>query len=437
MDMTQLTKIRRNIHTYPFKYSQLPAEEFFTPQPGVLYIHIPFCSTKCHFCDYTVYINKPLDQRARYVDALCKEIAMFPENPAFPQFRIEAIYIGGGTPGLLSAAQLLQILQACRDNYLLMDGCEVCAEFDPACVDLEKLQALKEGGYTRVSVGVQSFNDNILKQSNRPHDLDSVYTAFECIDKSGFEHVNIDLIYPLPGLTQEIWEDSVQRAIALKPGCITAYGLEVWPGTAYYNWLERGKLTLPDPAAEVAMFTYAVEALENAGFRPRSTSGYYHPDRAPAYCRFLDFYWRTWPMIGFGVSSKSVVNNLLWTNIKPLGEYVQRIEAGQSPMDFATRMSKTQEMRRVMIRGLKMLEVGKRDFYERFGVEMEVPFKHEIESLVADGLLKNEETRVALTRKGQIYSTNVYERFYTEDDLRPPTAGEVQFGISALVGASN
>ncbi|HWN43546.1 MAG TPA: radical SAM family heme chaperone HemW [Thermoanaerobaculia bacterium] len=431
-----LTKVRRNIHTYPFKYTRIEGEEFFTPAPGVLYLHIPFCSTKCHFCDYTVYTNKSAETKARYVEALCEEIRRFPEHPTFPRFRIEAIYFGGGTPGLLEAQQLLKIFATCRETFDLSDDCEVGLEFDPNCVSYEKVQALQEGGFNRLSVGVQTFDDRLLAQSNRPHNAASIYRAFEAIQRSGFKHVNLDLIYPLPGLTMEIWEDSVQQAMAFEPACLTIYGLEIWPGTAYYNWLEKGKLPLPAPEDEAQMYLYAMEQLEGAGFIARSNSGYYHPERANRYCRFLDFYWRTWPMIGFGVSSKSVVQDHLWVNVKPLGEYFERLENRRSVMDFATYLSKPQEMRRVMIRGLKMCEVSKLEFLERFGVEMESVFRAEIDSLAEDGLVVNAEDRVYLTHKGRVYGTNVYERFYTQDDVRPPMPGEIQFGISHLVATA-
>jgi oxygen-independent coproporphyrinogen-3 oxidase len=434
--MSDMMKIRRNIHTYPFKYRQLPPEEFFQPSRGVLYLHVPFCSTKCHFCDYTVYVTKAPDVHEQYVEALCEEVRRFPENPAFPRYTIEAIYFGGGTPGLLSADQLLRILDACRQTFHLAEGCEVCIEFDPACVTVEKVQALKDGGVTRFSIGVQSFDDVLLKQSNRPHNVESIYAAWEAITRARAVHTNIDLIYPLPGLTMPVWKDSVERALALEPACLTVYGLEIWPGTPYFTWLQKDNLTLPDQVAEAEMYTYAMTRLEEEGFVARSNSGYYHPDRTSRYCRFLDFYWRTWPMLGFGVSSKSLAGEHLWVNVKPLRTYFERIERHESVMDFCTRMSKPQEMRRVMIRGLKMCEVSKLEFLERFGVEMEAVFGGEIAALVEDGLLNNEDERVVLTRRGRVYGTNVYERFYTADDLRAPAAGEIQFGISHLATAS-
>jgi len=426
--------IRRNIHTYPFKYRYLSAAEFFAPDKASIYIHIPFCETKCHFCDYVVYTGTTSDARGVYVDALCQEISRFPQNRAFPGFTIDSIYVGGGTPGLLTGKQLIKILQTCRDTFPeFTSDCEVAVEFDPACVEEEKLAEIHAAGFTRFSMGVQSFSPQILKQNNRPHNLDDVYKAWEMVQKSGFTHTNIDLIYPLIDLDMETWESSVHEAVRLGPACITAYPLEVWKNTAYHHWLAKNKKQLPPAQIEVDMCRAALDIMEDAGYRRWSTTGYYHPERSSHYCRFLDYYWRSWPMIGFGVSAKSVIYNRVYTNIRSMKDYLQRIADGESVMDFATNMSKRQEMLRVMIRGLKVCEVSKVDFYDRFGVEMETIFAKEINDLVARGFLINEGDRVYLTREGQVFSSNVYEEFYTEDDLREPEEGEVQFGISDLV----
>jgi oxygen-independent coproporphyrinogen-3 oxidase len=430
---TQLVKLRRNIHTYPFKYKYVPPPEFFKKELASIYIHIPFCSTKCHFCDYTVYTHKSDEVKDAYVQRLGEEIRRFAADRAFPGYRIDAIYFGGGTPGSLSGEQLARVLKVVQDNYELTPTCEICIEFDPKSVTLEKLQILAQAGVNRISLGVQTFNEELLRAANRPHDLASIYAAFEAIAQVGFTHTNLDLIYPLPGLNHEIWQDSVEKALALETSCVTVYGLEIWPGTAYHNWLHKGKLALPSADDEVQMYTYAIDRLEQLGYVPRSNSGYYHPDKVATYCRFLEFYWRTWPMIGFGVSSKSVVGSHLWTNVKPLKDYMERVDSGQSVMDFGTQISKPQEMRRVMIRGLKMTDVNKADFYARFGVEMEVVFSQEIAELVAEGMLLNEPERIVLTKMGRTYGTNVYEKFYTNDDVRPPRSDEVEFGISQLI----
>jgi oxygen-independent coproporphyrinogen-3 oxidase len=426
--------VRRNIHTYPFKYSYLDAASYFNKEGAVVYLHIPFCNTKCHFCDYVVYVNTGADLRERYVAALCKEIQAFASNRVFPAFAIDAIYFGGGTPGVLTSEQLIRILNTMRTVFEIDAGCEVAVEFDPGSVTYDKVTALREAGFTRMSMGVQSFDEEILRANNRPHNLEQCYSAWDAIRRAGFTHTNIDLIYPLIGLDLETWIASVREAIAMEPSCITSYPLEVWPQTAYHHWLLKKKsVSLPPPALEVEMCRVSFDLLEDAGYTRFSTSGYYHSQRAETYSKYLEYYWRTWPLIGFGVSSKNVIFDRLYTNIRDIREYLQRVEDGVPLMDFATRLTKPQEMRRVMIRGIKMCEVSKPAFEERFGVPMRAVFGREIDKLVARGLIKEDESAIRLTREGQVYSSNVFEQFYTEDDLRPPKENEVQFGISELM----
>ncbi|AXS41687.1 radical SAM family heme chaperone HemW [Breoghania sp. L-A4] len=425
--------IRRNIHTYPFKYTYSEFNDFFKMQDASIYIHIPFCSTKCHFCDYTVYVNTKLDLREQYVQALCVEIERFPDNPVFPRFEIKAIYFGGGTPGLLSSEQLIRILEAVRGTFDVAADAEIAIEFDPRSVEQEKVDALFDAGFNRFSIGIQSFDEKILKDTNRPHGREDIDKAVDIIRNSGFTHVNVDLIYPLIGLTSEIWEDSVRRAIDLEFSCITAYPLEVWTNTAYHKWIVARGMKLPKIAEEKAMALTAFNLLEAAGYVTGSTSGYYHPDRCRIYCRFLDYYWRTWPMIGFGVSSKSAIQEFMYTNITDIKDYIARINRGEPVLDFSTYLSKDQEMRRVMIRGLKVGNVYKDDFQARFGVPMKLVYGEIIDELAAEDYLVDGEYDVHLTRKGQLYSNAVWERFYTEDDLRPPREGEVNFGLSELI----
>ena len=422
---------RRNIHTYPFKYNYVDYDGYFGAEKAVLYLHIPFCHTKCGFCDYTVYINRPESAFEQYVQAMEKEIRAFGRNRAFPEFSVDAVYFGGGTPGILAGEQIARILQACRDSFKFEADAEIALEFDPSTVTAEKVDILHDVGFNRLSIGIQSFEDRLLQLCNRAHDVATAERAYELVRRR-FSHVNVDLIFPLPTLTVEEWQRSVDKAISLEPGCVTAYGLEIWPKTAFHYDLQQGRLEMPTNDDERAMYEYAIEKLEGAGFKRLSSTGYFHPDRAPDYCRFLNYYWRTWPMIGFGVSAKSVIHDRLYTNVKPLKKYYEMIEEGRIPIDFGTRISKQQEMRRVMIRGLKMCEISRSSFLDRFGVEMEAVFGTELRELVEQGLLAQQDDLYVLTREGQVLSTNVYERFYAEEDLAPPKPGEVQFGISEL-----
>lgn len=433
MEGGQEQYIRRNIHTYPFKYKYTSFEEFFRKPSASIYIHIPFCSTKCHFCDYTVYVNTKDDLREQYVAALIEEIRRFPENPVFPRFEIKAIYFGGGTPGLLSAEQLIRILDACRSTFEVAADAEIAIEFDPRSIEQDKIDRLADAGFTRLSMGIQSFDETILKETNRPHNLQDINRAVEVVRRSPFTHVNVDLIYPLLGLTPAIWEDSIQRAIDLGFSCITAYPLEVWENTAYHNWIMKKGRTLPSIADEKAMAEVAFDLLESAGYVTGSTSGYYRPDLCDRYCLFLDYYWRTWPMIGFGVSSKSAIREFMYTNIRDIRKYIENIAENRPVLDFSTYLTKEQEMRRVMIRGLKVGSVYKGDFKARFGVDLRKVYGATIDGLIADGHLEEGPDEIFLTRKGQLYSNAVWECFYAEEDLAPPKGDEVKFGISELV----
>ncbi|MBO4160120.1 MULTISPECIES: coproporphyrinogen-III oxidase family protein [Micromonospora] len=425
--------IRRNIHTYPFKYRYVDYDDYFRRQSAVLYLHVPFCIKKCGFCDYTVYVNKNESHFARYVDALEKEIRNFATNRTFPGFSIDAVYFGGGTPGILTGEQLVRLLDACRETFEFNDGCEIALEFDPSTVDPHKVETLVAGGFNRVNVGVQAFDDRLLEICNRSHDVATAENAYRMVVDGGFRHTNIDLIFPLPDQSLDDWKRSVDRAIELEPACITAYGLEIWPKTAFHTLIGSGKMQLPSPAEEAMMYEYAIDALEAAGFRRRSSTGYFHPDRCPDLSRFLEYYWRTWPMIGFGVSSKSVIHDRLYVNVQPLKRYYEMVDEGRIPIDFATVLTKEQEMRRVMIRGLKMCEVSQTEFLQRFGVPMESVFGSELQELVDKDWLRLEGDRYELTRAGQLYSTNVYEMFYTREDLSPADGDEVRFGISELM----
>ncbi|MBI2910349.1 MAG: coproporphyrinogen III oxidase family protein [Chloroflexi bacterium] len=420
---------RRNIHTYPFKYTHTPAEEFFASEKAAIYVHIPFCTKRCHFCDYVVRIGSNSSLREQYVDAVCKEIRQFRSIPCFPSFLIDALYVGGGTPGLLESRQLTRILKTCQDTFAFTEDAEISIEFDPRTARLDKLIEVREAGFNRLSLGLQTFDQHLLYANNRPHTVEDIYEAYDAIASARFVHTNVDILYPLLDQKMEQWEETVQKAIALKPAAITAYPLEVWSNSAYGKWLANGRKTV-GWALEEAMSRYAYDRLEDAGFQRNTTGGYYHPGRARRYCRYGDYYWRTWPLIGFGVSAKSVIHDRLYTNMQDVEEYIRRIQDGQPVIDFSTRLTRRQEMRRVMIRGLKLCKVAKSEFRDRFGVAVDVVFGSEIATLVEARWIHDRADCIELTREGQVYDRSVYAVFYTEEDIRPPREGEVQYGLS-------
>jgi len=430
-----MKKLRQTIHLYPFNFAEVNELEFFAPRSAALYLHIPFCRRKCHFCDFTVYLNKNMDVREAYVQALCEEIRTFSDSRSFPAFTIESIYVGGGTPGLLTAEQLALLIQTCRDSYPVAEDCEISVEFDPHAVTPEKLAAAVESGVSRASMGVQSFDDRLLRESNRPHDAETATQALRALVASDIRTVNIDLIYPLPGLTMDVWLDTVAQAIALEPAAITTYGLEVWPGTVFHRRLLEDSTQWPSSEVEVEMYFNATEMLEKAGFIARSVNGYLHPERSDQYSRYLDFYWNALPTIGFGVSARSAVDDRMWTNVKAMPPYLGHVERGEPPIEFGRRLSKLEEIRRRVIRGLKACQLDKAAFEERYGVAMDVLFGPELRQLVDDGLIVDDEKTVCLTPLGRALANNVYARFCAPGDSAPLSVGEVSIGRSMLIDA--
>jgi oxygen-independent coproporphyrinogen-3 oxidase len=426
-----MDKARQAIHTYPFKYRPMTAQEVFRPQRAAIYLHVPFCSKKCHFCDFVVRTNSSEDLRQRYVDALCREITLFDQLHPFGNLSVDAIYIGGGTPSLLTEPQLIRIIETCRSSFLVQDDAEITLEFEPVTVPGADLGALTGAGVTRASMGVQSFDDALLAASNRSHQARDVYQALASLRAGHITNINIDLIYPLPGMTWSIWESTVSQALALRPAAVSLYALEIWPGTPYGKLSAAGELGLPGPAAEVGMYRYAARVLEDAGYSAESVNGYVDRNLAPCYSRYLEYYWRLFPLIGFGVSARSAMGERLWRNCNSLAAYLDSISDGRLPVDLGCVMTKQQEMRRFMIRGLKACTVSKSDFESRFGVEMRWAFGSELTRLAADGAITENDESISLTLDGRAFAPNVYKAFYTEADLSEAAAGEVTYGVTS------
>ncbi len=424
---------RRMISTYPFKYTYTKPEVFFKRDKVALYVHIPFCLKKCHYCSYISSVNSDEEFREQYVQALCKEIRSFAKIECYPNYSVETIYFGGGTPSMLSAKQINDILNACKETFQFLDGIEMCMEFDPSTVTEDKLQKYKEIGFNRISFGVQSFNDTVLKACNRSHSSQEAKDAINLAKKYGFSNFNIDLIYPLQYQSMENLEQTLLETINLKPAAITAHVLEVWPKTKISRLLKEQGYKFPTYEEEIKMTNKTYDILEANGFKRWSTCGYYHPERTNHYCLFMDYYWRTYSMIGFGASAKTVLGQHIYTKVSSINEYMKRINNNESALDFSVKMTKRQEMLRVIIRGLKACFIEKEHFWMRFGVSLNAIFGEEIKYLVEKGWLLDLEDKITLTRAGQVYDRDVYSIFYTEDDMRAPKEDEIMWGLSEAI----
>ena len=298
-----------------------------------LYIHVPFCRVRCGYCDFNTYTATELDgvSRARYPDAAIAEMtfaALVLSQSGVPKRNLSTVFLGGGTPTLLGPTPLVQMLQHSQETFGWADDVEITVEANPDGVSAEDLRMLAEGGVTRVSVGMQSADRDVLATLDRTHNPDAVPQVVEWVLAAGMQ-VSLDLIYGAPGETLSSWEKTLSQALALEPDHLSAYSLIVEPGTALAAKVARGELVMPDDDIQADMYTVADELLEGAGYHWYEVSNWAKDARN--YSRHNMAYWTSQDWWGIGPGGHSHVGGVRWWNVKHPSAYTTRIQHGVSP----------------------------------------------------------------------------------------------------------
>lgn len=312
---------------------ELPASALETlgERPFGFYVHVPFCVTRCGYCDFNTYTASELGPGASqrdYADTVIEEIRLSRKvlNKDVP---VETVFFGGGTPTLLPAADLGRILRAIDEEFGLRQGAEVTTEANPESVDQRYLDELREQGFTRISFGMQSAREHVLKVLDRTHTPGRAQQAVQEARKAGFEHVNLDLIYSTPGETDDDWRASLEAAIAAEPDHVSAYSLIVEEGTRLAARIRRGELPMPDDDVAADRYVVADELLEAAGFRWYEVSNWATSDAAR--CRHNLLYWTGGDWWAAGPGAHSHVGGTRWWNVKHPAAYARRLAEGVSP----------------------------------------------------------------------------------------------------------
>ena len=272
--------------------------------PVAAYLHIPFCRRRCFYCDFAVSVigdrkNGSNSQAVQtYVDLLCREIAATPSRGR----SLKTVFFGGGTPSLLTAAQIVRILETLERQFGIASGAEISIEIDPGTFDLAKLSAIAAAGVNRISLGIQTFDDRILQAIGRSHTADEIDTALEILAASAIDNFSIDLMAGLPHQTAEDWDATLDRALEISPQHLAYYDLIVEPGTVFDRYYEPGTAPLPSEAATAEMFCHAVDRLVAAGYHHYEIGSYARPGRE---CRHNLTYWHNRPYYGFGQGATS------------------------------------------------------------------------------------------------------------------------------------
>lgn len=376
-----------------------------------LYLHIPFCVRKCLYCDF---LSGPAgaEARQRYVDALLLEIR---EKAGRMKRRrtVDTVYIGGGTPSLLTEDQAAEILETLRGCFAIQKNAEVSMECNPGTVTERWLREMRRLGVNRLSIGVQSFDAKELRTLGRIHSPEEAVRAVELARAAGFDNLNLDLMSGIPGQTMESWEYSLGMAVRLKPEHISAYSLIVEEGTPFYRMYGEGAAQdsslprIPDEETERAMVHFTGQFLAAHGLRQYEISNYAQTGRE---CLHNIGYWKRHPYLGFGAGAASLLDDERFTNIRDVERYCRA--PGREYSEGPERLTREDRMEEFMFLGLRMTEgISEELFAQTFGVSVQSVYGAVIAAHEREGLLTRESGRIRLTGRGMDLSNYVMADF--------------------------
>ena len=372
-----------------------------------IYIHIPFCHQICHYCDFNkvFFKNQPVDE---YIESIGKEFAIM-KREGFSFTNIETIFLGGGTPTSLSAAQLDRLLVIINKYVDVPSLKEFSTEANPDELTFDKLQVLKNGGVNRLSIGVQSFDEDLLKIIGRTHSPLDVVRVIEDAQKANFTNISIDLIYGLPNQTREQWADTLEKATDLDLPHYSGYSLIVEPKTVFYNLMNKGKLPLPGEDLETEMFEMLIDHMGNKGRKRYEISNFAIPGFESTHNLL---YWENETYAGIGAGAHGHVSGKRYSNIGPIKRYMEQVNRGVRPVQQTHIVTAIEAMEEEMFLGLRKSDgVSASIFHEKFGQSLKSVYGQTIQSLMGKGLIEENGDRVQLTRKGVFRGNEVFQEF--------------------------
>jgi putative oxygen-independent coproporphyrinogen III oxidase len=370
-----------------------------------LYVHIPFCSSRCSYCDFATGIYQS-ELAAEYVFALAREI----RSSAYTGANVDTIYFGGGTPSLLSPAQLDHLLSTLHDTFKIDAASEITLEINPGSADPEKLRAFRSLGINRASFGAQTFADAELAKLGRSHCAADTLKTFADLRRAGFANVSFDLIAGLPGQTLEGWRRNISQALELGPEHLSFYLLEVHSGTPLAEHIRRGIQPEPDDDLAGVMYQWMLEQASEAGYEHYEISNLCRPG---FHSRHNVKYWIAEPYYGFGCSAHSYDGQLRrWSNQRDVLKYVQTIESHQSPIVEEQQLTPADVRAEALFLGMRLMQgVDMHRYRESFGVDLRDEHGEELDRFCKAGLVEFDGDLIRLTRNGALLSNEVFAAF--------------------------
>ncbi len=361
-----------------------------------IYIHIPFCQSKCDYCAFVSYAARQ-DIFKNYLAALEQEIAFYADHPIVKKTSFNTLFIGGGTPTILPAERLAGLINTVQGSFALSPKSEISVECNPNTLEPDKLKALKSSGVNRLSIGAQSFNDRILNRIGRQHSAADVFAAVLLARESGFTNINLDLIYGLPGQLVHDLESDIKTALELKPEHLSIYQLSIDDNTPFADLDKQGKLDLPSEKMVAAMAEIPEQTLADKGYRRYEISNYALPDRE---CRHNLTYWHNGTYLGLGCAAVSSLSGNRIRNTPDPDHYIARISSSEPPWIESESLSKETSFRETVIMGLRLIDgIDINALRVRYGIDIHHYYKDTLDSLLSKELVRITNGQMRLSAK--------------------------------------
>ncbi len=395
-----------------------------------LYIHIPFCLRRCAYCDFVSYAGRD-DLHAPYAAALQKDMQQHKQQliALYPSLRAATLYFGGGTPSLLPAESIAILIEEARSGMRLPGDAEITLEANPGAVDGPKLAALRAAGVNRLSLGVQSANAEELQLLERIHTWEEAVLTVKAAREAGFENINLDLIFGLPGQTRARWKHTIEAALDLTPEHLSLYALTLEPETQLTNAVARGSLPEPDADLAADIYEWTAERLRREGFWQYEISNWARGSTSapeawalpptgktesigPWISRHNLLYWRNTAWLGIGVAAHSYLGHHRWSNVHDPEAYIAAVNSTTSIVADIEEITRSLELGETVMLGLRLAEgISEVDFRARFGVGLVETYSNVIEQYVRLQLLEWDGIRIRLTARGRLLGNRVFAAF--------------------------
>lgn len=372
-----------------------------------LYLHIPYCERKCGYCDFNSHPIKG-EQPENYPAAILKEIEWAAKSVQSKQ-EATTIFFGGGTPTSLPAEDLSYILNGCLSFFDVAANAEITVEANPGTITPGYFEQVKNAGFNRVSIGAQSFIPHELELLERIHGPEAIGRTVEQAKNEGFDNVSVDLMFALPNQTLEDWDYSLKQAIHLDPNHISAYNLTFEPKTAFYSYLESGKLTSPDDERQLSLFKHTLKTMEEAGYTQYEISNFAKSGKE---CQHNINYWRNGNYIGLGAGASTFWNGIRRKNINSPAKYIEQTLKTSQAIDFEESPDKATSIGETMMLGLRLSDgIHLEDFESRYGISLSDQFPKQLKYLKSEKLIEMNDSHIRLSKKGFFLADSVILEF--------------------------